>query len=94
VSAQFGYICSETGFQEQLGDGCSQPATQTFFFSDGVAKNIPHFFLHAAAMAFGSTLQARFNCIFNVPNHELSHRLTSLFYDIMLSHYPALFKVT
>jgi hypothetical protein len=82
---QFGYVRLEAEFGKQAGNVCSQSPTWSFLSSDGIAENVANLFLHAAAVAFGSTLQASLHRIFDVPDHELSHHQSPFF--IMISCY-------
>jgi len=57
MSAKFRNIRVQTGLPKQGCDFGSQTADRGFFFLDGVAQNISHFFFHAPAMPLGAALQ-------------------------------------
>jgi len=73
---------------EQCGNFGAQASGRTVALAfDCVAKNLPHFLFHAAAVAACAMLQALLHFIFDIANDELSHKR---FYDITLEYVPIL----
>jgi hypothetical protein len=44
------------------------------WFRDGFAQDLADFFFHAPAVLGGALLSPRLDIVFNVANHDLSHR--------------------
>jgi hypothetical protein len=79
MSAQFGDIRIEARFSEKAGDDRPKSTRRILFLLRRTAQYIANLFLHAPAMKLSASLQPGLHGIFNIPDHELSHRQKLLF---------------
>ena len=63
-------------FAEECGDPRPQSAAGLFLFAEGIAKDFPYFFFHAALVTSGASLEAAFYSILDVANDQLSQDLS------------------
>jgi len=63
----------ETYSTKTSGDARPQPGACASFASDGVAKNLSHFLLSAAAVATSAALKLLLDIIVELANQKLSH---------------------
>jgi hypothetical protein len=73
MSAQFWDVRLQAYFGKQAGYLRAQSLGRYVVFIHGDSQNIPHLFLHTAAVTLGATLKARFDDVFYISNYELSH---------------------
>src|SRR5208283_4966161 len=86
MSPEFRNVGNNAGLRKQSSNLRSHSSGRNIFLVYGAAQNLPHLFLHAAAITNGATLKPQLDRIFNVTNHKLSHEnLLHLLCDIMIS---------
>ena len=81
MPAQFRNASIQAYPGEKPGDFRTQASRWNVVFTHRNAKDVPHLFFHATAVALGTTLQTSLNGSFDIADYELSHII-----DIMISH--------
>jgi hypothetical protein len=82
MATKFGDFFSEPDIGEQGCDFRPQTASRSPLFVNCAPKNLPDFFLHAAAMPRGAALETRLNLFFYISNDKLGHASLQCFITI------------
>jgi hypothetical protein len=83
MSAEFFDFEFQPRTSNQGGDFGAQSYGRLLRLMRRIPQNVAHLFLHAAAIAPRTPLQAGFDAIFKVPDHKLGHG--HLLLELMIS---------
>lgn len=85
MAAQLRQVGRQSRPPKAVGDTGTQLVERGVILLHRGAQDVAHFVLHAPRVPFGASLQLFGDVVFQVPHHELSHRVTLRRDDITIS---------